>query len=69
MHLKFGEVMRKTTRASIITTIRSAPTVVNLTWYPQKTNFFQKEKEMQKVKTEKHISYPEVMQSCVLPHY
>jgi hypothetical protein len=31
--------------------------------------FFQKEKEMQKVKTEKHISYPEVMQSCVLPHY
>ena len=54
-------VQKKTSRVSIVITMRRAPIVVNLTWLHLKTvNIFSKKKtEIQNIKSEKNISYPE----------
>jgi hypothetical protein len=53
-------VQRKTTRVSIVITIRSAPIVVNLTWRHLKiVNIFSKKKKSKRSNQKKTISYPE----------
>jgi hypothetical protein len=59
-NLNVLSVQRKTTRASIVITIRSAPIVVSLTWLHRKiVNISRKKKRSKKLNQKKNISYPE----------
>ena len=59
-NLNVLSIQRKTTRVSIVITIRSAPNCGQPRMASSKDcQYFLKEKEIQKVKSEKNISYPE----------